>query len=100
MNDDGSILTDDDIQKIYDLLSDEDKTVIGYIAMQLEDNFKKKWNDGNHITNANFGPKQSLELICKLSIFLFERYGPDPQVWNLFDACKENQIHELETERI
>ena len=100
MKDDGSILTDDDIQKIYDLLSNEDKTVIEYIAMQLEDNLKKKCNEGNQITNDNFGPKQSLELICKLSIFLFKRYGPDPQVWNLYDEHKVNRILELETQSI
>jgi len=80
---DGSILTDEDIQKIYGQLSDNDRTIIKYLAMQLEDNFKKKWNAGNHIRKANFGPKQSFELLCKLSIFLFKQYGPDPKLWNL-----------------
>jgi hypothetical protein len=83
MEDDGSILTDEDIQKIYDQLSDNDKTIIKYLAMQLDDNFKKRCNAGNHKTSTNFGPKQSLELICKLSIFLFKLYGPDPELWNL-----------------
>jgi hypothetical protein len=83
MEDDASILKDVDIQKIYDQLSDDDKTVIKYLAMQLEDNFKKRWNEGNHKTSTNFGSKQSLELLCKLSIFLFKLYGPDPMPWTL-----------------
>jgi hypothetical protein len=86
MDDNASILTDEDIQNIYDRLSDEDKTIIKYLAMQLEDNFKKRWNAGNHITGTNFGPKQSLELLCKLSIYLFKLNGPDPTLctfWRL-----------------
>jgi len=83
MDDNASILTDEDIQKIYDQLSDDDKTIIGCLVLQLEDNFKKRWNEGNHKTNANFGPKQALELICKLSIYYFNLYGPDPNLWIL-----------------
>ncbi len=83
MDDDASILTDEDIQKIFDQLPDDDKTIIRYLALELEDNFKKRWNAGNHKTSTNFGPKQSLELLCKLSIFLFKLYGPDPTPWSL-----------------
>ena len=83
MDDDASILTDEDIQNIYDQLSEDDRVRIGYLMMELEDNFKKRWNEGNHKIDTKFGPKQTLELICKLSIFLFKQYGPDPVLWNL-----------------
>jgi hypothetical protein len=100
MEDDASLLTEEDIQKIYDQLEDIDKTMIGYIALQLEDNFKKMWNAGNHITNANFGPKQALELICKLSIFLFKRYGPDLRDWNLGEESTTNLSNATRPERV
>jgi hypothetical protein len=83
MEDNAAILTDEDIQNIFEQLSDDDKTIINYLAMELEDNFKKRWNAGNHITGTNFGPKQSLELLCKLSIFLFKLNGPDTALWTL-----------------
>jgi hypothetical protein len=100
MEDDASFLTEGDIQKIYDQLEDIDKTMIGYMAMQLEDNFKKMWNAGNHKTNANFGPKQALELICKLSIFLFKRYGPDLYDWHFGDRLTVDPNNETQPEQV
>ena len=83
MEDVPSILTDEDIQNVYDQLSEDDRVILRYLMMELEDNFKKRWNEGNHKIGTKFGPKQTLELICKLSIFLFKFYGPDHEFWNL-----------------
>ena len=85
MNRDDRTLTYEEIKKIYDEMSDEDKKMIDYITLDLEDNFKKRWRSQLHKVQPAFGQKQSLELLCKVSMFLVERYGSDLKVWELND---------------
>jgi hypothetical protein len=76
-------LNDEEIKKVYDRLSVDDKEMISYLAMEVEDNYKKRYQAQGHKLKPTFGPKMATELLCKLSMFLVERYGPDLEVWKL-----------------
>ncbi len=85
MNPQERTLTYDEINKIYESMSTEDKKMIDYLILDLEDNFKKRWRDQLHALKPAFGPKQALELLCKLSMFMIQEYGQEAKIWNLND---------------